>query len=198
MERQHWVQVMVYCRQASCHYHHLWQAWPRSMSPYAGIIPCMHPDNERWCYSVTPSLIGWALTQNDPCIWHHQATMFQGTNSKVAFLYFLHQDDTAVVKRLTVRSVTRNAVRPPSPPAPWTTHQGSYAARHPTSVECQPERSRWTRVICTGRYWNMTLKTILSSTALLNSPEHEGKNLKTANRVCDVKRTHFKLYLPVY
>ena len=23
--------------------------------------------NERWCHIVTPSLIGWALTQNDPC-----------------------------------------------------------------------------------------------------------------------------------
>ena len=27
----------------------------------------MRPANERWCYSVTPSLIGWACTQNDPC-----------------------------------------------------------------------------------------------------------------------------------
>ena len=32
-----------------------------------GIILCMRPVNERWCYSVTPSLIGWAHTQNDPC-----------------------------------------------------------------------------------------------------------------------------------
>ena len=30
-----------------------------------GIILCMHPANERWCYSVTPSLIGWVHTQND-------------------------------------------------------------------------------------------------------------------------------------
>ena len=32
-----------------------------------GIILCMHPANERWCYYVTPSLIGWAQTRNDLC-----------------------------------------------------------------------------------------------------------------------------------
>ena len=31
-----------------------------------GIILCMCPGNERWRYNVTPSLIGWAHTQNDP------------------------------------------------------------------------------------------------------------------------------------
>ena len=30
-----------------------------------GIILCMHPVNERWCYNVT-SLFGWGHTQNDP------------------------------------------------------------------------------------------------------------------------------------
>ena len=36
--------------------------------PLEGIILCMRPANERWHYSVTPSLIGWAhtSTQNDP------------------------------------------------------------------------------------------------------------------------------------
>ena len=33
----------------------------------AGIILCMYPGNERRCYIVTPSLIGWVHTQNDPC-----------------------------------------------------------------------------------------------------------------------------------
>ena len=33
----------------------------------AGIILYMHPANERWIYSVTPSLIAWAHTQNDHC-----------------------------------------------------------------------------------------------------------------------------------
>ena len=44
----------------------------------SGIILCMHPANERWCYSVTPSLIGWAQTQNDPwyffLIFHYSVT----------------------------------------------------------------------------------------------------------------------------
>ena len=33
-----------------------------------GIILCMRPANERWRYTVTPSLIGWVHTQNDPCM----------------------------------------------------------------------------------------------------------------------------------
>ena len=33
-----------------------------------GIILCMHLANERWRYTVTPSLIGWAHTQNGHCI----------------------------------------------------------------------------------------------------------------------------------
>ena len=36
---------------------------------YAEVILRMRPANERWCYSVTPSLIGWAHTENDPCLW---------------------------------------------------------------------------------------------------------------------------------
>ena len=32
-----------------------------------GIILYMCPANERWCYIVTSSLIGWAHAQNDPC-----------------------------------------------------------------------------------------------------------------------------------
>ena len=32
----------------------------------------MCPANERWRYSVTPSLIGWAHTQNDPCYGHRR------------------------------------------------------------------------------------------------------------------------------
>ena len=31
------------------------------------IILCMYPDNERRCYNVKLSLIGWAHKQNDPC-----------------------------------------------------------------------------------------------------------------------------------
>ena len=31
-----------------------------------GIILCMRPDNERWRYAVTRSLIDWTYTQNNP------------------------------------------------------------------------------------------------------------------------------------
>ena len=36
-------------------------------APVTGIILCMRPANGRWRYIVTPSLIGWAHTQNAPC-----------------------------------------------------------------------------------------------------------------------------------
>ena len=38
----------------------------------SGIILYMHPANERWRYSVTPSLIGWVHKQNDlwVLLWH--------------------------------------------------------------------------------------------------------------------------------
>ena len=36
---------------------------------YIGMILCMSPANERWRYSVTLSLIGWAHTQNHPWIY---------------------------------------------------------------------------------------------------------------------------------
>ena len=32
----------------------------------AGIILCMCPAKERWCYTAMQSLIGWAHTQDDP------------------------------------------------------------------------------------------------------------------------------------
>ena len=35
---------------------------------YSGIILYMRPAKERWRYTVTPSLIGWTHTQNDPCV----------------------------------------------------------------------------------------------------------------------------------
>ena len=38
------------------------------------IIMCMHPTNERQRYSVTPSLISWEHTQNDP--WNKMLILF--------------------------------------------------------------------------------------------------------------------------
>ena len=38
-----------------------------------GLILCMHSANERRRYTVTPSLIGWAHTQNNPSQCCHDA-----------------------------------------------------------------------------------------------------------------------------
>ena len=46
----------------------------------AGIILWICPVNERLHYNVTPSLIGWAHTQNDPWSW----------NEKGAILFYCH------------------------------------------------------------------------------------------------------------
>ena len=57
--------------------------------PFTGIILCMHPANERQHYNVTPSLIGWAKTQNDLCLCpaslHHQ-----GISCCIAHIGFCH------------------------------------------------------------------------------------------------------------
>ena len=46
----------------------------------SGIILFMCPANKRQCYIVMSSLIGWAHTQNDPCIFHHTLQgCFSGT-----------------------------------------------------------------------------------------------------------------------
>ena len=39
---------------------------PTKFTPFAVIILCMCPANERQCYIVTSSPIGWVHTQNDP------------------------------------------------------------------------------------------------------------------------------------
>ena len=38
------------------------------VKPFSGILLCMRSANKRWRYIVTLSLIGWAHTQNNPCI----------------------------------------------------------------------------------------------------------------------------------
>ena len=47
-----------------------WQ-WNNLAPPqcYAGIILWMCPASERWCYIVTPLLIGWVHIQNDSWLW---------------------------------------------------------------------------------------------------------------------------------
>ena len=64
--RQHnnsWCSLSLFaCESVLCHRHraNTWHTTSR-------IILCMHPANERWRYTVTPSLIGWMHTQNNPC-----------------------------------------------------------------------------------------------------------------------------------
>ena len=36
---------------------------------YAGLILGLHPTDERRCYKVTPSVIGWSQTSNQPCLY---------------------------------------------------------------------------------------------------------------------------------
>ena len=38
------------------------------VTAHTGIVLFMRPANERWCYIVTSSLIGWVHKQNDPII----------------------------------------------------------------------------------------------------------------------------------
>ena len=38
---------------------------------YSRLIPGLRPANERWCYKVTMSFIGWAQTWNQSCILDH-------------------------------------------------------------------------------------------------------------------------------
>ena len=54
-------------------------AWCELCLPFAGIILWMCPANERWCYIVTSSLIGWVHTQNYPCLCFHGASRCQSS-----------------------------------------------------------------------------------------------------------------------
>ena len=51
----------IWCRQIQVSTRHVAATWP-------GIILCMPSANERWRYTVTLFLIGWAHTQNHPCM----------------------------------------------------------------------------------------------------------------------------------
>ena len=62
------------------------------------ICNCMCPANERWCYNVTSSLIGWAHTQNDPC-----CMVLQWCFGIIVLIYLLllyHQTSTLFFKLL--------------------------------------------------------------------------------------------------
>ena len=54
MDMCHWLHILMRLALYSC-------------GLCSGVILCMRPANKRWCYIVTPSLIGWVHTQTDPC-----------------------------------------------------------------------------------------------------------------------------------
>ena len=58
-------------------------------NPGPGIILCMHLANERWRYTVTPSLIGWVHAQNDPCWPTSQYATYNQNNRTMAHMTHL-------------------------------------------------------------------------------------------------------------
>ena len=69
-----WVEILIPLADlsllCSMQYHFTGVTQPYPTSLYnSGISPGMHPANERCCYIVTTSLIGWVHTSTDPCIW---------------------------------------------------------------------------------------------------------------------------------
>ena len=71
--------------------HHAWKhCW------CAGIILRMRPANERWCYSVTPSLIGWMHTQNDPRVWGSNQYCFMNKNCGSSDFSFMMEKTTKI------------------------------------------------------------------------------------------------------
>ena len=64
-----------------------------------GIILCMHPANERWRYSVTPSLIGCVHKQNDPWGTYKILSCSKHTN----FIYFIQYSCYQLYKKLAIQ-----------------------------------------------------------------------------------------------
>ena len=65
-------------------HHHIciWSEGVRHIRVHTGIILWMRPANERQCYSVTLSLIGWVHIQNDS--WHMVSTCFNSLRPHTA------------------------------------------------------------------------------------------------------------------
>ena len=67
--KQNHVHIFTALLRSLCTWQHNWNV---------GIILCMRPANERRCYIVTSSLVGWAHAQNDPWKWkitlHHHTS----------------------------------------------------------------------------------------------------------------------------
>ena len=61
----------------------------------SGLILCMRPANERWCYNVTSSLIGWAHSQNGPWRWT-KTTSWWPTSFTQSILLICHWNKTGL------------------------------------------------------------------------------------------------------
>ena len=57
------VQITTLCLRIPSHHQNKWWLF---VNEIPGLILGLHPANERQCYKVTPSLIGWAQTKNQP------------------------------------------------------------------------------------------------------------------------------------
>ena len=59
------------------------------MHQNTGLIVGLHPANERWCYSVTTSLIGWARALNQS----KEYVLASSTNCEVFIIEILKKID---------------------------------------------------------------------------------------------------------
>ena len=75
--------------------------WVNCQLEHSGIILYMRPANERWCYIVTSSLIGWEHRQNDPSIlWNGLDLRNPGVEvTQVRFIPFSIGDISHITKQ---------------------------------------------------------------------------------------------------
>ena len=88
---------------------------------------CMGPANERWRYTVTPSVIGWVHTQNNP--WRHMSTPASVTEVKSCPLPKGHYGDQRFCKMLLSPAFAVMILRMQGMPFLYLTHwpQGEVA-----------------------------------------------------------------------
>ena len=120
---------------------------------YARIIFCMHPTNERWCYKVMSSFIGWAHTQNHPCVW-------RGCFCKVFQLLHLKCSTSiscyyiaayTFIQSGNVKSLTVNILKPTQTPTTKSNKTDKYL--HTKHIFKRPVSFIMVRVYISIRYW---------------------------------------------
>ena len=96
---------MSYTQKNYCDISKAWCIWKKSQiwmcHMRSGLIPRLHPANERRRYKVTTSVIGWAQIQNQPCEMtcrHHHQTLrlssFDITSLCLKYVSDLHPHTT--------------------------------------------------------------------------------------------------------